>query len=96
MPELKNIKSAQKFRGKVELEPIQTSELLESLMTGKHQLSKNFMENIRSVNSALAFASMGANLAPPPGYGPYCFRINGQIYHRSVALHPENDDNLFT
>ncbi|UYV69336.1 hypothetical protein LAZ67_6003266 [Cordylochernes scorpioides] len=61
-------------------------------MTGKHQLSKNFMENIRSVNSALAFASMGANLAPPPGYGPYCFRINGQIYHRSGALHPENDD----
>ncbi|UYV72234.1 hypothetical protein LAZ67_9002265 [Cordylochernes scorpioides] len=79
-------------KGKVELEPIQTSELLESLMTGKHQLSKNFMENIRSVNSALAFASMGANLAPPPGYGPYCFRINGQIYHRSGALHPENDD----
>ncbi|UYV63730.1 hypothetical protein LAZ67_2005450, partial [Cordylochernes scorpioides] len=79
-------------KGKFELEPIQTSELLESLMTGKHQLSKNFMENIRSVNSALAFASMGANLAPPPGYGPYCFRINGQIYHRLGALHPENDD----
>ncbi|UYV79082.1 hypothetical protein LAZ67_17001066 [Cordylochernes scorpioides] len=79
-------------KGKVELEPIQTSELLESLMTGKHQHSKNFMKNIRSVNSALAFASMGANLAPPPGYGPYCFRINGQIYHRSGALHPENDD----
>ncbi|UYV62407.1 hypothetical protein LAZ67_2000442 [Cordylochernes scorpioides] len=49
-------------KGKVELEPIQTSELLESLMTGKHQLSKNFMENIRSVNSALAFASMGQTL----------------------------------
>ncbi|UYV82699.1 hypothetical protein LAZ67_22000600 [Cordylochernes scorpioides] len=82
-------------KGKVELEPIQTTELLESLMTGKHQLSKNFKENIRSVNSALAFASMGANLAPPPGYGPYCFRINGQIYHRSGALHPENDQRVF-
>ncbi|UYV61151.1 hypothetical protein LAZ67_1003601 [Cordylochernes scorpioides] len=77
-------------KGKVELEPIQTSELLESLMTGKHQLSKNFMENIRSVNSALAFASMGANLAPPPGYGPYCFRINGQIYHRSATMAPKD------
>ncbi|UYV73006.1 hypothetical protein LAZ67_10001495 [Cordylochernes scorpioides] len=79
---------------KVELEPIQTSELLESLMTGKHQLSKNFMENIRSVNSALAFASMGANLAPPPGYGPYCFRINGQIYHCSAV--PHNIPDLFS
>ncbi|UYV73357.1 hypothetical protein LAZ67_10002836 [Cordylochernes scorpioides] len=77
-------------KGKVELEPIQTSELLESLMTGKHQLSKNFMENIRSVNSALAFASMGANLAPPPGYGPYCFRINGQIYHHSATMAPKD------
>ncbi|UYV71951.1 hypothetical protein LAZ67_9001304 [Cordylochernes scorpioides] len=76
-------------KGKVELEPIQTSELLKSLMTGKHQLSKNFMENIRSVNSALAFASMGANLAPPPGYGAYCFRINGQIYHRSEIMQNE-------
>ncbi|XP_053566967.1 uncharacterized protein LOC128656828 [Bombina bombina] len=61
-------------------------------MTGHHTHSKNFMQNIRSINSALAFASMGANIAPPPGYGPYCFRINGQIYHRSGALHPENDD----
>ncbi|XP_053552307.1 uncharacterized protein LOC128643486 [Bombina bombina] len=61
-------------------------------MTGQHTHSNNFMQNIRSINSALAFASMGANIAPPPGYGPYCFRINGQIYHRSGALHPENDD----
>ncbi|UYV69181.1 hypothetical protein LAZ67_6002683 [Cordylochernes scorpioides] len=59
-------------------------------MTGKHQLSMNFMENIRSVNSALAFASMGANLVPPPGYGPYCFRINGQIYHRSATMAPKD------
>jgi len=35
---------------------------------------------------------MGANLAPPPGYGLYCFRINGAIYHRSGALHPSNGD----
>ncbi|XP_021961437.1 uncharacterized protein LOC110857104 [Folsomia candida] len=45
-----------------------------------------------SINSALAFASMGANIAPPPGYGPYCFRINGQIYHRTGSLHPTNGD----
>ncbi|XP_021950614.1 uncharacterized protein LOC110847857 [Folsomia candida] len=33
-----------------------------------------------SINSALAFASMGANIAP------------GQIYHRTGSLHPTNGD----
>ena len=61
-------------------------------MTFRHPNSKNFHDNIISINSALAFASMGANIAPPPGYGPYCFRINGKIYHRAGALHPINDD----
>jgi len=61
-------------------------------MTHKHEHAKNFMNNIHSINSALAFASMGTNIAPPPGYGPYCFRINGQIYHRAGALHPTNDN----
>ncbi|OXA63973.1 hypothetical protein Fcan01_00555 [Folsomia candida] len=37
-------------------------------------------KNIRSINSALAFASMGANIAP------------GQIYHRTGSLHPTNGD----
>ncbi|XP_053571517.1 uncharacterized protein LOC128661269 [Bombina bombina] len=79
-------------KGKITLPHIQISPLIQQLMTGHHTHSKNFMQNIRSINSALAFASMGANIAPPPGYGPYCFRINGQIYHRSGSLHPENDD----
>jgi hypothetical protein len=79
-------------KGKVILEPIRVAPLLQELMSGKHKHSKNFLENIRSFNSALAFASMGANITPPPGYGPYCFRINGQIYHRAGALHPDNAD----
>jgi hypothetical protein len=35
---------------------------------------------------------MGANFAFPPGSGPYCFRIHGQIYHYSGALHSEPGD----
>ena len=31
---------------------------------------------------------MGATLRPPPGRGPPCFRISGQIFHRSGCLHP--------
>jgi len=47
--------------------------------------SKNFMENIYSINSS--FASMGANIASPSGYGPYCFRIHRQVYHLTGTLH---------
>jgi len=79
-------------KGKVVLEDIKVSPLIQQLMTGHHEHAKKIMDNIRSINSALAFASMGENIAPPPGYGPYCFRINGQIYHRAGALHPTNGD----
>ena len=48
----------------------------------------NFLDNIRQYNSAFAFASMGAQVVPPPGRGPYCFRIHGQVYHRTGSLHP--------
>ncbi|OXA46564.1 hypothetical protein Fcan01_18731 [Folsomia candida] len=75
-------------KGKVVLPPIKLALGIEKLMKKEHEYSNNFFENIRSINSALAFASMGANIAPPPGYGPYCFRINGQIYHRTGSLHP--------
>ncbi|KAK6026601.1 hypothetical protein OSTOST_07420 [Ostertagia ostertagi] len=49
---------------------------------------KNFHENIRSFNSALAMASMGAQVDALQGRGPYCYRIHGQIYHRLGPLHP--------
>ncbi|UYV71113.1 hypothetical protein LAZ67_8001784, partial [Cordylochernes scorpioides] len=63
-----------------------------NLMKQRHQHSKNYLENIRSINSSFAFASMGAQVSPPPGYGPYCFRIQGQIYHRTGTLHPEDGE----
>ena len=43
-------------KGKVTLDPIRISPLLRTLMTGEHEHSQNFMDNIRSINSALAFA----------------------------------------
>ncbi|UYV64563.1 hypothetical protein LAZ67_3001189, partial [Cordylochernes scorpioides] len=75
-------------KGKIDLPEQDYPEYLETLMNGVDHNSKNFMENIRSYNSSLAFASIGANIATPPGYGPYCFRIHGQIYHRTGTLHP--------
>ena len=50
--------------------------------------SRNFIENIRQYNSAMAFASFGAKLANHSGYGPYCFKIHGSIYHQTGSLQP--------
>ncbi|XP_039610024.1 uncharacterized protein LOC120529870 [Polypterus senegalus] len=36
---------------------------------------------------------MGAKISPPPGYGPYCFRIHGSICHRAGTLHPQQGEN---
>ena len=78
--------------GKVKLALLQKYPAdLKSLLTGKSSEALNFQANIRQYNSAFAFASMGATLASPPGRGPPCFRICGQIFHRSGSLHPSAD-----
>lgn len=41
---------------------------------------RDFMNNIRNYNSAFAFASFSASRQDIPGRGPYCFKIQGQIY----------------
>ncbi|CAF5057515.1 unnamed protein product, partial [Rotaria sp. Silwood1] len=64
---------------------------IKALLQGTVLESRNFRENIRSYNSALAFASMGAQIDLPQGFVPYCFRIHGQIYHRIGPLHPDPD-----
>ncbi|CAK9299942.1 unnamed protein product [Gordionus sp. m RMFG-2023] len=49
------------------------------------------MKNIRSYNSAVAFASMGAKISELTGNGPYCFKVHGQIYHRTSNLYPPSN-----
>lgn len=49
---------------------------------------KEFRRHIRSYNSAMSFASMGAQIAEPPGSGPYVFRIHGTVHHRTTHLNP--------
>jgi hypothetical protein len=40
----------------------------------------NFVKHIRQYNSAMAFASLSASQKEIQGRGPYCFKIQGQIY----------------
>ncbi|XGW13313.1 hypothetical protein V3C99_000002 [Haemonchus contortus] len=58
----------------------------------EQRIQRNFFENIRSFNSALAMASMGAQIDTIRGRGPYCYRIHGQIYHRIGPLHPREGE----
>ncbi|KAK6021781.1 hypothetical protein OSTOST_12541 [Ostertagia ostertagi] len=55
---------------------------------------EEFPDRLRklSFNSALAMASMGAQIDTMRGRGPYCYRIHGQIYHRIGPLHPREGE----
>ncbi|XP_011869885.1 PREDICTED: uncharacterized protein LOC105563127, partial [Vollenhovia emeryi] len=80
-------------KGKVILKPIDLPDFLRKLYMGNDRLSKNFMDNIRSYNSALAMASMGAPSNRNPmdvvNHAPYCLKIHGQYHHlTSTAMRP--------
>lgn len=51
--------------------------------------------NIRSYNSSLSFASLGAQIDQVVGRGPYCFKIHGQVYHRTPHMHPIDDERRY-
>lgn len=80
-------------RGKVKLgnEANEPPELLMNLITGNHPNGKSFIENIRRYNSIFSFTSLGArqDMSVTKGRGPYCYRIQGQNYHRMGTLLPE-------
>lgn len=62
--------------------------LLINYLTNNTPEARNFRENIRSYNAALAFASLGAEIHEAPGQGPYSFQIHGQVYHQISQLEP--------
>ncbi|GBM42692.1 hypothetical protein AVEN_219144-1 [Araneus ventricosus] len=62
-------------------------QLLAFPLTENSPDAKNYRQRIRECNSALAFASMGAQIKPPSGTGPYCYRLHGQVYHRVSPLY---------
>jgi len=58
----------------------------------KYCQDKYFKAEQRSeIKSLLAFASIEADFAHLPGYGPYYFSPNGQIHHRADVPHTHND-----
>ncbi|GBM58541.1 hypothetical protein AVEN_268613-1 [Araneus ventricosus] len=61
-------------------------DLFKELLCSNSQEAKNYRQHIREYNAALAFVSMGVEIKAPPGTGPYCFHIHGQIYHMVSPL----------
>ncbi|XP_057332073.1 uncharacterized protein LOC130671941 [Microplitis mediator] len=83
--------------GEVALEPLpEFPLLLKSLFEGTHNKSKNFFERIRNFNSSFSFASFNANLVDLSSQrrGPYCFKIQGQIYYQmNTSIYPSSDES---
>lgn len=82
--------------GKVILPPLPNPPpVLKQLFEGTHPSSNHFYNNIRKYNNTFSFASFNANLVQFNNRrpGPFCFKIQGQIYYQiNTALYPENDD----
>ena len=66
-------------------------ELLKRLLTGEDREARNFRANIRNYNTTFACASVRSNIVSRQGRGPYCFRIQGQMYHQVGNLEPPQD-----
>ena len=70
--------------GNFKLPPIKNPPaLLKELLTGNTPRDKKFCDNIRAYNSSLAFSSLclTGQEFKFKNPGPYCYRINGQLYH---------------
>ena len=79
--------------GNIKLPPLKDPpDLLKNLLTGNIQRHKQFCDNIRAYNSSLASASLclTGQEFKFKNPGPYCYRINGQLYHALSQMKPEH------
>jgi hypothetical protein len=62
---------------------------IKDLFLGTNAKSVIFFKNVRSYNSIFSFVSLGVKLLDRSvPTGPYCFRIQGSMYHRIGSLLP--------
>lgn len=74
--------------------PVKLRQLFERNYGKEQGYDKNFHECIRQFNSANAVGSLKAQTVNFNSYGPYCYKIHGQIYHTvNLALHPDEHES---
>src|SRR6266511_3069981 len=61
---------------------------LHNLLTSQDPRAKGFCTNIRKYNDALAMTSVGHDLLPMEGGGPYVFKVHGSLTHHASSLLP--------
>ena len=68
---------------------------LRNLFSGQDDISKKFHDHIRTYNNALAMTSLGCKQdnAINNGGGPYVFKVQGRLCHRSGSLIPREGEN---
>ena len=81
------------FSGKIKIPRLDDppSELLR-LLSGQDDRAKKFRDRIRNYNNALAMTSLGCDqngAINRDGGGPYVFKVQGRLYHRSGSLLPQ-------
>jgi len=83
-------------RGKVKLaEWTSPHTFIKDLFLNDDERSKTFFKNIRAYNSLFSFVSLGVQLDKRLNsqQGPYCFSIQGCLYHRIGSLMPDEGCN---
>lgn len=66
---------------------------LEDFLTNPaNPLHVRFRDQIRQINNAMSFASLGAKIVDVQGRGPYVFKVHGQTYHKTSHLEPTSRD----
>ncbi|KAF4530354.1 hypothetical protein B566_EDAN018479, partial [Ephemera danica] len=61
-------------------------QLFLDLFTSMEQQAKRFRKSIRKYNTALSFASLGANVQGHGSGGPFIFKVHGTVYHNQSSL----------
>ena len=62
-----------------------------NLLSGQNHIAKQFRENIRKYNNALAMTSLDCKVDESVnrnGAGPYVFKVHGQLSHKAGSLLP--------
>jgi len=78
----------------IQLPPLQPlTGILYNYLTGNDYLSREFHNNIWQYNVAFAMTSVGVKIdnSVTRQSSPYCFKIQGELYHLTGALLPHGD-----
>ena len=70
--------------------------ILQELLTGEDDSSKDFRAHIRCYNSALALSSIGVELGETFKFdtrGPWTYKISGQVYHSLGTIFPKTNSS---